>query len=174
MTSQTLRRRVKDKGGTLGGQEIEYTFPAFEIDEFMKAPNAGEFVKKAYLQATGRIAREIKERKSGSVSADLESFEMIIARSLNYTKADIAQWLDSRDWSRIDSFAKPAELRRSLERWLPKLAMRVNEVDEQLSNKVAEKLVATLAGKPDPIAEYLFVLLTVRREQPPLDDALGL
>lgn len=90
MTSETLRHRVTDKGGKLGGQEIEYNIPMFDIDAFMRTPNAGEFVKKAYHAAALKIAREIKGRKSGSVSADLESFEMIIARSVHYTKADYA------------------------------------------------------------------------------------
>ena len=155
--------RVKDKGGAMGGKEITFRAPEFLLDEFIRTPNAGEFIKKAYDAAAKRIAREVEERKSGSVNADLTSYEMIVARSLKFTKADITQWLQNRDWNRIASFKDPESLRRSMENWLPNLAMRVNHLGPQPSRTVAVKVVATLADKPDPVAEYLFVILTVER-----------
>jgi hypothetical protein len=160
---KTTTFRVRDKGGTLGGKEITFQAPEFSLDEFLHAPNAEEFIKNAYKSAAKKIAREVEERKNGSVKADLASYEMIVARSLNFTKADITRWLQSRDWQRISLFKNPDGLRRSMENWLPNLAMRVNHWEPQASRNVAVKVVAALADKPDPVAEYLFVVLTVER-----------
>ena len=161
---QRVTFRVKDKGGALGGKDISFEAPEFDLEAFLRTPNAEEFIRKAYLAAAKRIAREIEEEKSGSVPADLESYEMIVARSLKFTKADITSWLSSRDWTRIASFKDPEGVRRSMEAWLPSLSSRANYLREEPSRKVAEKVVAALASKPDPVAEYLFVVLTVRRE----------
>ena len=59
-----------------------------------------------------------------------------------------------------------------MEAWLPNLAMRVNYLGPQPSRNVAVKVVAALADKPDPVAEYLFVILTV--ERPSAGDLLEL
>ena len=166
---ETQKYRVKDKGGVLGGKEVVSEIPSFNIEQFMSTPNAGEFVKKAYYAATKKISREIAEKKNGTVPADLSSFEMIIARTLNFTKGEIKEWLDTRDWSRIANFKNPTGTRAALEAWLPTLASRVNTQHAQFSDKVAEKLIAALASKPDSIAEYLFVLLTVSRESPTIE-----
>jgi hypothetical protein len=160
---KTTTFRVKDKGGALGGKEVTFEAPEFSLEEFLRTPNAEEFIKKAYESAAKKIAREVEERKNGSVKADLKSYEMIVARSLSFTKADITQWLQSRDWQRISHFKDPDGLRRSMENWLPNLAMRVNHLGPQPSRDVAVKVVAALADKPDPVAEYLFVVLTVER-----------
>lgn len=164
MQRETLRYRVKDKGGLLGGKEIQREIPSFSLEEFMKAPNAAEFVKKAYYAAAKKISREVEENKNGSVPADLTTYEMIIARSINFTKSDINSWLATRDWARIESFEHHQSLRLDLEAWLPNLANRNNHLRPQLSNKIAERLIAALAGDPDPVADYLFVLLTNSRE----------
>ena len=165
MTSrETLKFRVKDKGGALGGKEITSDIPVFDFEEFMRSPNADEFVKKAYYAAAKKITRELEEGKNGTVAADLSSFEMIIARTLNFTRSDIQKWLAGRDWSKIAKFEKASEIRTYLEDWLPQLASRVNAQHAQFSNKVAEKVITELSDKKDPIADYLFVLLTVKRE----------
>ena len=170
--TKTVTFRVKDKGGPMGGREITFDAPEFVLSEFLKTPNSGEFVKKAYEAAAKKIAREVEEKKNGSVLADLQSYEMIVARSLKFTKIEIAKWVQTRDWSRISSFKNPDELRRNMEAWLPNLAMRVNHLGPQPSRTVAVKVVAALADKPDPVAEYLFVILTV--ERPPDDEMLEL
>ena len=59
-----------------------------------------------------------------------------------------------------------------MEAWLPKLASRANYQDEQRSKAVAEKVIAALASNPDPVADYLFVILSVPRE-PKNNNLLG-
>jgi hypothetical protein len=157
--------RVKDKGGPKDGQEISFEAPAFELSEFLKTPNADEFIEKAYRSAAKKIAREIEEKKNGSLPADLSSYEMIVARCLKFTKGDVIRWLGERDWSRISHFTNPEALRTSMEKWLPSLASRVNSLPQQPSKTVAVRVVAALADKPDPVADYLFVMLTVERPQ---------
>lgn len=164
---ETVTYRVRDKGGKLGGHEISFDVPVFDMDEFIKTPNADEFIKKAYLAAAKKIAREVEEDKSGSVPADLSSYEMIVARSLKYTKADIENWLNNKDWSRISGLKDPVAIRKKMELWLPTLSSRVNFRGEKPSRNVAEKVIAALADKPDPIADYLFVMLTVNRIEIP-------
>ena len=157
--------RVKNKGGKLAGKNIDVHAPKFDMTQFIKAPNAEEFIKKAYAAAVKKIAREIEEGKNGSVDADLQSYEMIIARSLCFTQADITQWLKSRDWSRISHKKNPDELRKFLENKLPKLAMREPGMEHKNAILIARELIAPLADKPDPIADYLFVVLTVERTE---------
>lgn len=169
---ESITFRVKNKGGVLGGKDVNFQFPEFILADFLRTPNAEEFVKKSYLAAAKRIAREIKEEKNGSVPADLESYEMIVARSLKFTKADIEGWLRTRDWTKIANFKDPEKTRRVMEKWLPGLSGRTNFLEEEFSLKVAEKVVATLANKPDPVADYLFVILTVQR-QPKNTNLLG-
>lgn len=166
---EKITYRVKDKGGPSGGQEISFEAPAFDLQDFLKTPNADAFIKKAYQAAAKKIALEVQDKRNGSLPADLTSYEMIVARSLKFTKADISHWLKTRDWSRIDSYKDPASLRKSMEKWLPSLSLRVNHSPEGLSKKIAEKIVAELADNPDPIAEYLFVTLTVDRPQEEID-----
>jgi hypothetical protein len=170
--TQAVTFRVKDKGGPMGGREITFEAPMFDLTEFLKTPNADEFIKKAYHAAAKKIAREVEEKKNGSVPADLQSYEMIVARSLKFTKADVANWRASRDWGRISTYKDPEGLRQSMEKWLPQLAMRVNYLGPQPSRKVAEKVIAALADNPDPVAEYLFVTLSV--ERPSVSDLLEL
>jgi hypothetical protein len=148
----------------MGGRNISFGAPVFDFDEFRKTPNAGEFVRKAYNAAVKKIAREVEGRENGSVPADLGSYEMIVARSLKFTRADIVRWLNERDWSKIAALKEPERVRASMENWLPTLAGRVNYLQERPSNNIALKIVATLAGKPDPVADFLFIVLTVARE----------
>lgn len=167
--TQKITFRVKEKGGPMGGREISFDAPEFNLPEFLKTPNSEEFIKKAYISAIKKIAREIEEHKNGSLPADLTSYEMIIARSLKFTKPDITRWLETREWSRIEAFKDPAALKASMEKWLPRLASRTNSLRMELSRNVAVKVIAALADKPDPVAEYLFVTLTVERPQETYD-----
>lgn len=155
--------RVKDKGGPMGGREITYEAPEFVLSEFLRTPNAEHFIKKAYEAEVRKIAREVEEGKNGSVKADLSTYEMIVARSLKFTKSEVTHWLETRDWARIAKYNDPEGLRKSMEEWLPSLATRVNYRDSRPSNAVAEKVVAALADTPDPVADFLFVMLTVPR-----------
>ena len=168
--TQSVTFRVKNKGGTMSGHQITFEIPEFDLTEFLKTPNADEFIKKAYLAAAKKIAREEKEKKNGTVLADLKSYEMIVARSLYFTKADITKWLASRDWGRISTYKNPENIRHEIEKSLPQLAIRVNDFSTQ-SLKIAEKVIAELADKPDPVADYLFVMLSVER---PIDLPLEL
>jgi len=164
---QIQTRRIRNKGGPLAGKEISYEIPEFEIKQFLNTPNAEEFIKKAYKSATIKIAREIEEGTNGSVPVDLSSYEMIIARTLNFTKKDIIEWLKNRDWSRINIGERDIE---KLKEYLPNIAARNNPFNKELSERIAEKLIAELSDKEkDPIANYLFVMLTVKRDKPDYD-----
>lgn len=147
----------------MGGMEISFDIPEFSLESFLRTPNVDEFIKKSYHAAAKKIAREVEAEKNGSVKADLSSFETIIARSLNFTKEDIKEWLGTRDWTRINSYKDSQTIRRSLEKHLPDLASRINHLPKELSKKVAEKIIAELADKSDPIADFLFSTLTVER-----------
>lgn len=164
-TREIKQHRVRNKGGKLGGRRIDYEAPAFDFDEFVKAPNAREFVKKAYDAATKKIAREIEEKKNGTVSGDLSTYELIIARSLNYTKLQIESWLKERDWRRIKSPPEKIEqIKNLLLKNLPHVATRGRPFSSDFSEKIAVKIIADLTEGIDPIAEHLFVMLTAKRE----------
>ena len=83
MSNQTVVTfRVRDKGGPSGGKTISQSVPEFEFANFIKTPNAEEFVKKAYYAGVKKIMREVEERKNGTTVSDLQSAEAIVARSL--------------------------------------------------------------------------------------------
>jgi hypothetical protein len=105
----------------------------------MRAPNAEQFVKKAYFAAVKKIIREVEESKNGSVASDLDSTESVIARSLAFTKDEITEWIKTRDWQRATQVKDMVKLLPVIDRYLPILATRKNPFEEGESSKLADK-----------------------------------
>ena len=159
----TVSFRVRDKGGSSGGKTLSREAPSFDWEVFRKTPNAEEFVKKTYYATVKKIVREIEENKNGSVAPDLDSFETVIARALSYTHEEIMDWIRTRDWARAQ-VPNIEELMPEITRYFPELASRVNRFDQEPSAKIAWKIVAAVADNPDPIADFLFTMLTTKRQ----------
>ena len=156
--------RIRDKGGPSGGKTVSRDAPAFDLDSFMRTPNAEEFVKKAYLSVVKKIIREIEEQKNGSVTADLASTESVIARSLSFTKEEITEWIRTRDWARADQVKDMPKLLPVIKERLPDLAARRNPFSAEKSAELADKVIAAVADDPDAIADFLFTILTTQRD----------
>lgn len=167
----TVTFRVRDKGGPSGGKTLSHDMPAFALDDFLRAPNAEEFIKKAYFAAAKKIVRDIEERKNGTVASDLDSHEAVIARSLSFTKDDIKDWVKTRDWSRAQGVKNINDLVEQIEKLLPDLANRRNHFTPEVAAKLADKVVAAVADYEDPVADFLFTTLTTMRPSP-TDDLL--
>jgi hypothetical protein len=159
----TITFRVRDKGGPSGGKTVTHDAPAFDLESFMKTPNAEEFIKKAYIASVKKIVREIEEKKNGSVTSDLDSTESVIARSLAFTKDDISEWIKTRDWERASQVKDMTKLLPHLEKHLPTLASRRNPFSPEDAAKLADKVIASVADNPDAIADFLFTTLTTSR-----------
>ena len=162
----TVTFRVRDKGGPSGGKTLSHGMPAFALDDFLRAPNAEEFIKKAYFAAAKKLVRDIEERKNGTVASDLDSHEAVIARSLSFTKDDIKDWVRTRDWSRAQGVKNIEGLIPQIEKLLPDLANRRNHFTPEVAAKLADKVVAAVADYEDPVAEFLFTTLTTVRSSP--------
>ncbi len=157
--------RVRDKGGPSSAKTLTQDIPDFDWTNFKNAPNAEEFVKKAYYASVKKIIREIDEKKNGSVISDLSTIESIIARSLTYTKDEINEWIKTRDWDRANQVKDMGKLLPILKLRLPTLAARKNDFSDEESSKLADKVIAAVADTPDPIADFLFTILTQSRTE---------
>lgn len=160
----TISFRIRDKGGPSGGKTVSHDAPSFQLEQFMASPNAAEFVKKAYFAAVKKIIREIEERKNGSASSDLNAFESVIARSLTFTKDEISDWIKTREWQRANQVKDLERLLPEIEKYLPTLTSRKHPFSDEVANKLAYKVIAAVADNPDPIADYMFTVLTTPRE----------
>ena len=161
---------VKNKGGLSGGKRLVGDAPAFNWEQFKNAPNAEEFVKKAYLSYVKKIIREIDERKNGTSVSDLASVESVIARSLSFTADEITAWIHARDWNKASQVKDIDKLMPFIKKKLPKLASRHNPFSKDDSDKLADKVIAAVADKPDPVADFLFSVLTLAKESEELLD----
>jgi hypothetical protein len=155
-----FRVRARVKGGPCGGKILSHMAPEFELDSFMKTPNAAEFVRKAYLSAVKKIIRDIAEDKNGTAAKDLSSTEAVVARSLAFTKDDISDWLTTRDWTRVREVKNMTKLMSTLMDALPSLATRRNPFEEKIAKRLADVVIAAVADQSDPVADFLFTVLT--------------
>lgn len=160
--------RVKDKGGPSGGKTFSHEAPAFDWESFKKTPNAEEFVKTAYFAAVKKIIREVEEHKNGTVASDLDSYETVVARALSFTQDEIKDWIKTRDWSKATDVRDMTKVLPQIEKKLPALASRRNHFSAEVSAKIAYKIIAAVADDPDPIADFLFTVLTTQRPEPEL------
>lgn len=162
MSNQTVVTfRVRDKGGPSGGKTISQSVPEFELAEFMKTPNAEEFVKKVYFASVKKIMREVEEKKNGSTVSDLQSTEAIVTRSLSFTKEEISDWIKSRDWSRAVQVKNIESIKAAMVKYLPQIAMRNNPFEPKVAERIADVVVAAVADTQDPVADFIFSILTL-------------
>jgi len=141
----------------------------FDWNSFKNTPNAEAFTKKLYLSVARKMIREYTEGKNGTQMEDLNSLEAVIARALTFTKSEIKDWLETRDWSRVTDVPDLAKWRPILEENLPYLATRENKFGAKFSRNIADKVIAKLADDMDPIADFLFSNLTAPPPQMPED-----
>lgn len=168
---EVITFRIKDKGGTAGGKTISYSVPEFNWEEFKHTPNAQAFVKKAYYASVKKIMREVEQKTNGSTISDLQSLEAVVTRSLAFTKAEIKEWLDLRDWSQAKEIKNVEKSKASMAKHLPQLAARINPFNEKTAEHVANAFIADVADKPvDSVADYLFSVLTLPRNVESDDD----
>ena len=155
---------VRKKGGVSGGKTLSGKIPAFDWESFKNTPNADVFVKKAYIAACRKIIREIDEKKKyQSSEADLSSTEAVIAKSISFTKSEIKDWLESRDWSKASDVQDIEKLLPAIRKRFPTLASRVNPFSQKDAEKLADKVVAAVSDKADAVADFLFTVLTTNK-----------
>ncbi len=160
MDKKQIRFTIRNKGGKLGGQTIKHDVPAFDWETFKNLPNAETFVKKSYFAAAQRIVREIHEGKNSTDEDHLQSVDSLITRSVKFTQKEIKDWLKSRDWEQAHFKVDKNKAIELMETNLPLLANSKSSFPEQLRNRAAE-IVAEIADTgADPIADYLWVMLT--------------
>jgi hypothetical protein len=161
--SFTIRRR----GGEFAGQKYEYRVAAFDWELFKNAPNAEAFAKKAYYAAAQKLVRDMVEEKPSTDEHHLISMENLMARMLKFTKQEIIDWCDSREWSLAKFSIDSEQGIKIMKDNLPKLSSAEFAFPSKQRARAAE-IVAEVANKDsDPIANYLFVKLT--QPQPEID-----
>lgn len=165
----SFRVRERDKAGPSGGKTLSRDAPVFILANFLRTPNAEEFIRKSYFASVKKIIREIKDKKNGTVPSDLDSTEAVIARSLSFTKDEVRDWVKSRDWSRAKGIKNIETLAAQMEKYLPDLALRKNHFDAETSAKIADKVIAAIADEQDAVADFLFTTLTTERKYPDTD-----
>lgn len=160
---------VKNKGGESAGKVLVNEVPDFDWEEFKKLPLAIVFAKKAYFEKVKKIMREIEEdQKNQTMECDLQSMESIIARSLEFTKEEISEWFDKRNWDKFPKLKNP-ELLESWKKRLLALSRGPVFLEEESRKKYAD-YVAEVADKPtDDVADYLFSRLSLKGEWDGLD-----
>lgn len=148
----TVRKR--GSGSSVAGKTLEREVPAFDWEDFKRCPNAAEFAQKAYFQAIRELVR--KEALQRYPADSLHSMESVLTNALSYTKDEIVEWIDSRDWDSA-KLKMPTEEATEI---LKKKLTWLSAVSATEKDKLAE-IIASVADKPDPIAEYLFSRLTI-------------
>lgn len=152
----TVRKR--QIGSRVAGKTLEREVPAFDWESFKRCPNAAEFTQKAYFQAVRNLVRE--EAREQYPSDSLDSMESVLTNSLSYTKDEIVEWIDSRDWGSA-KLKIPTDQAADI---LKKKLTKVSVVNEAEKDRLAE-IIASVADTPDPIAEDLFSRLTIMIRQ---------
>ena len=172
MSSTPIRFTVRDKGGALGGQTLEHEVADFDWASFKNTPNAEAFVRKAYFAAAKKLVRELHEGKNQTEEHHLQSMDSLIARSLKFSREELVEWCESRDWSRASFKVEPQKAIQLLKEHLPGLSSSELAFPEHLRLRAAEIVAEVADSKSDPIADYLFVKLS--QEQKPQDMLLPL
>jgi hypothetical protein len=172
MTLTTMRFTVRNKGGKLSGQTLEHQVAEFDWIVFKNTPNAEAFVKKAYYAAAKRLIREIHEGNRQTRDHHLQSMESLIARSLKFTREEIAEWCDSRDWGCAKFKVEPEKGISVLKEHLPGLSSSEYRFPEKIRSRAAEIVAEVADINVDPVANYLFSKLTQDQKKNSLADRL--
>lgn len=171
MSLTSISFTVRNKGGKLGGQTIEHSVAEFDWPTFKNTPNAEAFVKKAYYAAAQKLVRDLHEGKNQTEDHHLHSMESLVARSLKFTRDEIIEWCDSRDWTRAKFTTEPEKAIASLKEYLPNLSSSDFAFPERLRTRAAEIVAEVADSRADPVADYLFVKLSQEQKK---DDLLEL
>lgn len=150
----TVRKR--GSGSSVAGKTLEREVPAFDWEDFKRCPNAAEFAQKTYIQALRKLVREEALQDASYPADSLYSMESVITNSLSYTKDEVIEWIESRDWEAAN-LKVPAEQAVKL---LKNKLTRVTSINETEKDRLAE-IIASVADNPDAIADYLFSKLTI-------------
>jgi hypothetical protein len=172
MSLSSIRFTVRKRGGALGGQTIEQEVAAFDWRAFKNTANAEAFVKKAYYAAAQKLARELAEGKNQTEIHHLQTMESLIARSLKFTREEINEWCESRDWERAKFTIEREKAIRFLKENLPSLSSSDFTFRENLRERAAEIVAEVADLKADPIADFLFVKLSQEQKANNIFDLL--
>ena len=159
MSLTSIRFKIRNRGGAFGGQSFEYRVPAFDWNVFKNTPNAEAFVKKAYFAAAQKLVRDLVEEKISTEEHHLESMEALVARSLKFTRQEIQDWCESRDWSVARFNVNPEAAIKTLKTHLPNLSSDEYAFPLKLRTRAAELVAEVADQNADPVADYLFVKL---------------
>lgn len=147
---------------------IEREVPDFDWDTFRgNFPNAESFARKCYFAAVRRIIQEIEEGKNQTTEKHLESMEAVLVRSLFYTKQEVSDWLDNRDWKQCHGL-KDDKIGILKEKFLELTSAKTSPFDGKMREKLAHRIAEVVDGHGDEIADYLLYKLDVQPE--PVDD----
>ncbi len=160
MSLTPIRFTVRKKGGALSGQPIEHQVAEFDWGVFKNTPNAEGFVRKAYYAAAQKLVRELYERKNQTEEHHLQSMESLIARSLKFTREEIEEWCECRDWTRAKFKTDAEKAICRLKEHLPGLSSSEYAFPNNLRTRAAEIVAEVADSKSDPVADYLFVKLS--------------
>jgi hypothetical protein len=167
MPMTPIRFTIRRRGGEFAGHEYTYRVAAFDWELFKNTPNAEAFTKKAYYAAAQKLVRDMVEEKPTTDEHHLVSMENLIARTLKFTKQEIIDWCESREWSLAKFTIDSEKGVKIMKDNLPNLSSAEFAFPQKLRARAAE-IVAEVADKDsDPIANYLFVKLS--QTQPELD-----
>ncbi|TRZ64969.1 MAG: hypothetical protein D4S02_09945 [Rhodocyclaceae bacterium] len=172
MSLTPIRFTVRKKGGALSGQPIEHLVAEFDWVMFKNTPNAEGFVRKAYYAAAQKLVRELHERKNQTEEHHLQSMENLIARSLKFTREEIEEWCECRDWSRA-KFKDDVDAKKAIGRLkehLPGMSSSEYAFPDKLRIRAAEIVAEVADSKSDPVADYLFVKLSQEQTSDDLID----
>lgn len=172
MSINSIRFTVRKRGGRLGGQTIEQAVAAFDWAAFKNTANAEAFAKKAYYAAAQKLARELAEGKNQTEAHHLQTMESLIARSLKFTKEEINEWCEIRDWDRAKFTTEREKGIRFLKENLPSLSSSEFAFPERLRKRAAEIVAEVADSSADPIADYLFVKLSQEQQKSSILDLL--
>ena len=167
MKSTLIRFRIRNRGGAFGGQTFEHKVPEFDWALFKNTPNAEAFTRKAYFAAAQKIVRDLIEEKATTEEHHLNSMEALVARSLKFTRQEIQEWCESRDWAKAQFTTDPEKAINTLKSNLPGLSSDEFAFPVKLRTRAAEIVAEVADSKSDPIADYLFVKLA--QERPAFD-----
>ena len=163
--NKNIRFRVRNKGGVLGGKTLEHEVADFDWALFKNIPNAEAFVQKAYFAAAKKLVRELHERKNQTEEHHLKSMESLVARSIKFSREEIVEWCESRDWSRASFSVEPSKAIQLLKKHLPGLSSSDSAFPEHLRRRAGEIISDVADSKSDPTADYLFVKLSQEQQK---------
>lgn len=146
-----------------GEPDLDELVPEFDWDEFKKLPLAREFVRKKYEEALRKLAEDIQSGKHGTSRNHLKSMRAVLARMHITVDKDKLDWLDQRDWSKLQGkHPNPDVAEKTIRSYA--MHMRANKDASHVSvdqRKKMADLVALLADKPDDVmADWLFEKFT--------------